>query len=441
MRPFRPSDRAADGPPPRALNVLIAWGVLNATLGLYLFEDGLSLTVTWLLVAAALLTALALLGRGSRASRGQLEGTAVGLLCADMLVLAIIPYRPSLPLPPGVIQAAALVGLVGVAGSVAVRRLEIGLLVAALAALVSRAIVIAADVQPTFDVAYIQVAAGHAVLSGTNPFLTHVYVEGFPYWPLSAIAAAGGLLAGDTRWANVVADLVTAIALVYIGAAIGMRRLGAVLGVLWLWSFAGLFMTWEGFPEPVLISLSAASVVALTREQPRFGVAGLLVGLAIATKQFGLGLIAFMPFSGHDLRTRTLPAAVVTAALCIVPFVLWDPIAFMNGSVVGLLHASGRGFALNLLEPLPGLIARWHPPFILAALAGLAAGALARRAWRGSTTGWLASSAMLLLVVFLFNEIAFVNYYQIVLGLLACLVLARDVDAPGLIGAQTEARP
>jgi len=439
MRPFRPFDRASDGPPPRALNVLVAWGLLNATLGLYLFEDGLSVTAIWLLVAAALLTALALLGRGSRASRWQLEWVALGLLGSEMLVLAIIPYRPFVPAPPGAIQAAAVVGLVGVAGSVAVRRLEVGLVVAALAALAARAVVISIDAQPTFDVPFIQAAAGHAILSGENPYLTHIYVEGFPYWPFSAIAAAGGLLAGDARWANVVADLVTAMSLLFIGDSIGMRRLGAVLGVLWLWSFAGLFMTWEGFPEPILIALSAASVVALTRGRPRFAVAGLLVGLAIATKQFGLGLVAFMPFSGRDLRRTTLPVAVVTAAVCIVPFVLWDPNAFVNGSVVGLLHASGREFALNLLEPLPGLVTRWHPPFIVAALAGLAAGALTRRAWPGSTTGWLASSAMLLLVVFLFNEIAFVNYYQIVLGLLACLVVASDVDAPGPIEASTEA--
>lgn len=418
-----PVDRVS----PRGLGILVAWGLLDATLGIYLFQNGLSVTTSFLLMASAVLVAVALLGRGQPTSAVSVERLAVALIVMQAATLSVLPYRQIGSSPPVTIHLLAAVGLLAVVVGVVVRRWEVGLGIAAAAAIAARLVVVAGDIPPTFDVPFIQAAAGQALLNGSNPYLTHIYIEGYPYWPMSAIAAALGLLAGDARWASVAADVITAGSLVVIGRSMWPgTRVGLALAVLWLWSLAGLFITWQGFPEPIVVATVALAVVALVRPRPLPVLAGVFIGLAIATKQFGLGLIPFLPFSGRTMRWRTLPAALIGAAAWIAPFWLWRPDAFVHGSIVSLLDAPGRAFSLNLLEPLPGVLPRLHVAFAAAAALGLILGGLVQWRWQSPVASWLAGTAMFLLTVFLLNEIGFVNYYQLVLGLLALVVLVPE---------------
>ncbi len=76
-------------------------------------------------------------------------------------------------------------------------------------ALAARFAIIAFDIEPGFDVPLIQEAAGQALLAAQNPYHTYIYDSGYPYWPLSAVLGAFGVLAGDARWGLPVADAVT----------------------------------------------------------------------------------------------------------------------------------------------------------------------------------------------------------------------------------------
>ena len=91
--------------------------------------------------------------------------------------------------------------------------------------MVFRVVIVATDAPPFFDVFYIQQAAGDALLGGIDPYLTQVWVNGYLYLPLAAIAAAAGELFGDARWASIAGDLMVVVALVVFA-----RRVGAAAG-------------------------------------------------------------------------------------------------------------------------------------------------------------------------------------------------------------------
>ena len=408
-----------------ALGVLTTWTVLDAALGVYLAQSGLSATSILLLGLSALLFALAMFRFGRDRPVFPLDRLVVGLVVVHLLAFAVRPYRPFVPEPPGVFQALAALTLGAVLVGAAVRQPVKGLGIAIFMGLAARGLVILLDSPPTFDVPYLQATAGHDILAGINPYVMPFVPQGYPYWPFSAVAAAAGLLIGDARWSSVGADAMTAGALIWLALRVGMSgRMAAGIAALWLWTFAGLFVTWEGFPEPILVALAAVATAALA--QARWAVAGFLVGLAVATKQFGVALLPFLALLPIRVRLRTLPVAVLTAVAIIAPFVIWSPDPFIAQTIQVHLAEPARGFSLNLLEPAPGLLPRIHLPFALAAALGLAAGLAVWSRFRGSTAGWLASSAAVLLAVFLVNDIAFVNYYQLVLGLLALLIVVPD---------------
>ena len=86
-------------------------------------------------------------------------------------------------------------------------------------------------------------------------------------------------------------------------------------------------------------------------------------------------------------------------------------------------RGAGRPYALNALN-WPG--AAFDVPLLLVLPASLLAGWLASSRIEDEDSAWLAASAALLLVAFLLNRIAFVNYYAIPLLLLLLLMLAES---------------
>jgi hypothetical protein len=297
-----------------------------------------------------------------------------------------------------------------------------------LAALAARWTIVAWDIEPGFDVPLIQDAAGRALLAGQNPYtVPTAYHSGYPYWPLSALLAALGLLAGDARWGLVVADLVTVAAFGAIAHNVGApARLGLAAAALLLWNVSGLYMTWQSLPEPALIAAAAVAIALLTRPRAEGIVAGIALGVAIAIKQLGLGFVAFLPIS----RRRTQWVAFVTAGAVsgtiVLAFLLLAPEAFLKGTVSSHLAEPARDYAINLLDPLPGIIPRLNVPFVVTAVLALGIGLAVRLRWPDAIDGWLAGTIALFTVAFSLIGISFLNYYQIPLALLLILALLPD---------------
>jgi hypothetical protein len=428
----------------RAPGLLLAWALLDASMGIYLGLNGPS-TISRILLAAGLLFLLYVLLRrppaSQRPSTAAIETGLLVVLAVELAIHIAVPYRPEAPAPTIPIPWLAAIALAGVAvAGLARTRLQASRIVAAgigvaiATALIARFAIIAWDVEPGFDVHLIQISAGQAVLHGQNPYsVPTAYYAGYPYWPVSAMLAAAGLLLGDARWGLLVADAITVASFVAIARNVGApMRLGAIAGALLLWNSSGLYMTWQSLPEPFLIALAALAVTALTRPGSMGRRAGIALGLAVATKQLALGLLPLLPLSRDRRRWTAFVLAGATAAAFLVPFFLLNPSAFLEGSVSSHMVEPARDYAVNLLDPLPGVLPRVNVPLVLTGVLALGLGLAVRLRWPDSIDGWLAGSVILLTVAFSLIGISFVNYYQIPLSLLLVLIMVPDGFIPAI---------
>jgi hypothetical protein len=430
----------APAPNRRAPGLLLAWAVLDAAMGVYLGLNGPS-TISRVLLAGGLALLLLVLLRRPRTSQQPSLGVAevglAALLALELVAHILVPYRTEPPHPTVAVPGLAAVGLLSLGVWLGVRTFEqrwarvggaLAVAVVIAGALLARFAIVAFDVEPGFDVHLIQDAAGNALLAGQNPYtVPSAYDSGYPYWPLSAVMAAGGLLLGDARWGLLVADTVTVAAFVAIARNVGAPdRLGALGGALLLWNSSGLYMTWQSLPEPMLIALAAVGIAVLTRPQSKGWFAGIAFGLMVATKQLGLGLLPLLPLSRDRGRQTAFLVAGVASAAVIVPFFLLNPAAFLEGSVSSHMVEPARDYAVNLLDPLPGVLPRLNVPLVVTGILALGVGLAVRLRWPDSIDGWLAGSAALLTVAFSLIGISFVNYYQIPLALLLILIMVPD---------------
>jgi Glycosyltransferase family 87 len=426
----------APAPNRRALGLLLAWLLLDASMGIYLGLNGPSTISRILLAAGLVLLLFVLLWRPPASQLPSFRAVEIGfvaLLALELAAHVVVPFRPEPPTPTIPVPALAFVALVAL-GLWHAPRLQTDRLaawaigVAIATAMLARFAIVAYDVEPGFDVHLIQEAGGNALLAGQNPYAVRTaYDSGYPYWPLSAFMAAGGLLLGDARWGLLLADAITAVAFVAIARNIGApARLGALAAALLLWNSSGLYITWQSLPEPLVIAFAALAVAAITRRGTRGWLAGVALGLAVATKQLGLGLLPLLPLSRDRRRWTAFAVAGAVAAAIIVPFALLDLPRFLEGSVSSHMVEPARDYAVNLLDPLPGVLPRLNVPLVVTGVLALGIGTAVRFRWPDAIDGWLAGSIALLTVAFCFIGISFVNYYQIPLALLLVLIMVPD---------------
>ena len=148
--------------------------------------------------------------------------------------------------------------------------------------------------------------------------------------PALALVVPGHIWAGDYRYAE--------LAALVIGAAlIGFARptLTAKLSAsLLLTSPRGLFVLEQGWTEPIAVLLFAGTVYCLLR---RPAVAPWVGGLMLVTKQYlvlaGVALLRFAATLGVR-RRRFLLGLSGAALVATLPFVLWDPRAFLDNVVL-----------------------------------------------------------------------------------------------------------
>src|SRR5262249_28090798 len=152
-------------------------------------------------------------------------------------------------------------------------------------------------------------------------------------------------------------------------------------------------------------------------------------GLAIATKQFAVGLLPLLPLSRKRQPRIAFVAAVVASASVLVPFIAADPAAFGVGSISSHLAEPARNYAFNLLDPLPGIIGPVHAPFGVTAIPAIIAGSIVRLRWPDALSGWVAATTALMIVAFALIGISFINYYQIPLALILVLALLPEATS------------
>jgi hypothetical protein len=260
--------------------------------------------------------------------------------------------------------------------------------------------------------------------------------DAFTYLPWTAVLLAPGRwLAGDVRWALLVATLVALACTAALGRWSPLALGSAALLALAPGSVTQAEQAWT---EPLLLACLAGWALLVQRGRAWWAVVPLALGCA-SKQHLALLLPVLLCWPGFGAR-RAVATGALTGVL-IAPWFLASPADFWHDTVSLLVSFHPIRFA-NTLFIAARTELGWTPPFWLTGLAVLGTLALAcwsvhrRRPDLGPLLGWL---ALVLLVANLVNKQAFYNQYWLVGGLVALAVavsgpLRRDgnpVAAPG----------
>jgi hypothetical protein len=221
-----------------------------------------------------------------------------------------------------------------------------------------------------------------------RPLATQVHV---PYLPGMLVFGIPRALAGHAPWADArVWFAIGALGVVLVSlrrSDISPDARLRVFQVLFALPTGALLLATGGDDVPVVALLLAASVLA---ERGRAGAAGLLGGLALATKQTSLLVLPFLALGiagGRD-RHRFITITGLVAAGLTLPFALWDWGSFVEDTILFPLNlGTGRSAAETptvgslLLDLLPS-----HRTAVTAILVAVVAGVMALLLFTGRVT-------------------------------------------------------
>ena len=274
---------------------------------------------------------------------------------------------------------------------------------------------------PMIDVILVNEAGAAAVADAENPYVSveipntspwadGATLDGYPYPPLALITySASQWLLGDTRWVNMIALAVFVLLLVrpWAGQSPRAATYAAAAAIVAVILPSLTYLVRHGWTEPIAFPFLIGAALNW-RKRPVL--AAILLGLAIATKQYFVLLAPLVIFWNDEWRWRRTAIVGSVVFLTVLPFLVLDARAFWAAAIESGLGYAMRPDSLNVIalgiEP-----ARWVAP----ALAFGVAMMLGRRG--GDASSFVLSSAAVLGVGFLFGSQAFPNYWWLVLTL------------------------
>ncbi len=195
------------------------------------------------------------------------------------------------------------------------------------------------------------------IASGQDVWLSHTLIDKPPLYLY--ITAGAMWLLGPTATAARVPSLLASAASVYLTFWLGRRLYGPAAGLLAAWLMAlspfVLLFAPTAFTDPLLMALALGGAVAAAHGRP-VG-AGLLLGLAIATKQQGVlfaPLVAGILLLAGGQRTALLRCGLVLL-LTLLPAFLWDAV---RAAPMGFWAASAANYGGLAADPA-GFAERW----------------------------------------------------------------------------------
>ncbi|MGN6610526.1 MAG: hypothetical protein ACTHLJ_02010 [Angustibacter sp.] len=274
--------------------------------------------------------------------------------------------------------------------------------------------------------------------------------DAFTYLPWTAVLLAPGRwLAGDVRWARVVALLVGLACTALLaprdqagpGEVRGPRWSSLSLGAATLLALAPGAVTQaeQAWTEPLLFACLAGWALLVQRRRAWWAVLPLALGCA--SKQHLavlLPVLACWPAFGW----RRAVATGGLAGLLVLPWFVVSPADFWHDTVSLLVSFHPIRFA-NTWFIAARTELGWTPPFwltglvVLTVLVGACVAVWRRRPALPELLGWL---ALVLLVANLVNKQAFYNQYWLVGALVALAVAASPVRAAARTRAQPSSR-
>ncbi|MHB8341131.1 MAG: hypothetical protein ACYDB7_08140 [Mycobacteriales bacterium] len=393
--------------------------------------------------AGTLLVAWCAVALGIALHRGEYLPGTLALVVGGTLLTAVVLARPGgLPLPAGLVAAAAVVliaplvfgptgyshgpflavsrvagGLAGLAAAVTLRRPRAMLPALALAAIAGIARVIATP-QPDIDVHFLLQDSTIGLLHGRDMYQqcwpgSNGLKCTYPYLPItSVLLLPARVLTGDVRYGEVAALVL---------AALWLRRLTApslaLLPLLLIAFPQAPYSLLQAWTEPLLVACLAGMVLAV--ERGRTGLATLAFALALASKQHIALLVPLAAlWPGFGWR-RTLRAVALGVAL-VLPWILAGPRDFWHGAVTENLGYRVLPWALDIpaLFDRHGIVLGFGVTIVAVGLAyALAVIRLPR-----TTAGFCAGGALVDWALDITNKQSFFNHYTLGMALLVMAV-------------------
>lgn len=220
--------------------------------------------------------------------------------------------------------------------------------------------------QPMSDVPYYDSQAVAALLGGSDPY-GHLYTGIPPSLATPGAETVFAYLPGvflflvplspfDPRLALAVAEFLVAYSIYAIGGKWSLLSSAVFL----LLPFGALFVV--VYPNNALLGMAFLGLGALSQSKGRHAPAAIFVGLSAACTQFAW--LAFPFFAVNWIRERawTLVAASAVAALAVVlPFLAWNPGAFLQNTLffefgrAPFPFVSNQAWGINLNPSLSGI--------------------------------------------------------------------------------------
>jgi hypothetical protein len=288
-------------------------------------------------------------------------------------------------------------------------------------------------------------AAGTALLAGENPYSDAVtflngspfvppgtVVEGYPYPPVVLITYGLVGVFTDPRLVSAVAWLAVLAwgaraALVRSQVSRSSFAVFLVLATLPEWP-----LIWFGaWTEPLSLALFLAAALAWRKGAV---LSGVLLGLALASKQYFVFLAPLVLLHRDDDWAKRAVTALVTVTVTVLPAVLIDPASFYNATVGNL---AAIGFRPDS-QSISGLLNAIGIQFELPQWAWLAIGlgAAAGLGLRSKSSSMFVGKAALALGIAFAFGLAFPNYWFLVLSLFAVgTILESEKTAPSPLSA------
>ncbi|HSQ64427.1 MAG TPA: hypothetical protein VLM85_14485 [Polyangiaceae bacterium] len=280
--------------------------------------------------------------------------------------------------------------------------------------------------------------APHVTYRGGNTLMFGVpYYYGYPYYPVQFLVyePARILIPGidGLRWANV-AFLVSGMGgAFWLAARLAPRTRSLAAGSLavsltvgiWALGF-GLFRA--GLTDFAIAVLVVYGFLAMTYE--RHATAGALFALALGCKLLPGALLVpivgvwYVRHATRQARWRCGVAAVVTLLVTVVPFVVWNPAAFLSATTLYYLTKHAAGDDTSLYWFVPSFL---RLPFLMLGLAIVVTMVARRLRPRAplSIVDLVALAFTSSMVVTAFNKMIHLNYFWAVLPLGAVAVAVR----------------
>jgi hypothetical protein len=297
-----------------------------------------------------------------------------------------------------------------------------------------------------FDVYQSHQAAGDALADGENPYGDAVQVAngnpfapegstivGYSYPPI--VVATYGLVATfvDPRVVSTVGWLVV------VGwfALLSLKRRDRAELNLSLFLLLAIAPVWPvvwyaGWTEPLSLALLLASAL-MWKDRPI--VSAIILGLALASKQYFVLLVPLLFLHRGDHHTRRALIATGTAAATLVPALLVDAPSFLQATIGNLANIGFRPDSQSLSGLLADVGVEFTLPVAVWVAASLLFAAVVGRKSRSPADFYL-YGAVILGFSFLIGQ-AFPNYWFLVMGLAAIGGVLKHRELSSTLSSQT----